>query len=132
MWTTKAIIGWLTELGVTGYMVNGTGDIPEMPDLMTVVTPVGGRGLRMEGVADHSGFQLRVVGPQNDPDSAEDVALVADKLILNARVPRTIGTTRLVSVSRQGGRPVALGKPDKGGRTSFVCTYSTLVMEAPE
>lgn len=132
MWTTDTIITWLVGLGVTVPLYDGAGYVPDMPDEIGVVTPVSGAGLQLDGIADTPGFQLRVRGAQNDPGSAERLALEADRRILAAPTPVMVGTTRLVSVTRQGGRPAPMSpRPDDGGRTEYVCTYLTMILEEP-
>lgn len=131
MWATKDIIGWLTGLGITVPLYPGTQRIPDMPDRIGVVTPLTGTGLSMEGLADTPGFQLRIRGAQYDPDDAETIAYDADKRILGAAFPATIGPVQLTAITRSGGRPALLSvTPDSGNRTEMVCTYLTTIMEA--
>ena len=131
MWATKDLIVWLQTLGVIVPLNPGTQRIPEMPDRLAVVTPISGPGLTLEGLADTPGFQLRCRGRQNDPDDAEAIAYDADKRILAAQYPTTIGPVRLTAVTRSGGRPSLLSAtPDSGNRTEMVCTYLTTIMEA--
>ena len=131
MWATKDIITWLQGLGVAVPLYPGTQRIPEMPDRIAVVTPLPGAGLSLEGLADTPGFQLRVRGAQNSPDDCEAIAYDADKRILAAGFPVTIGAVRLTSITRSGGRPALLSpQPDAGNRTEMVCTYLTTIMEA--
>jgi minor capsid protein len=131
MWATKDIIAWLQTLGITVPLYPGTQRIPEMPDQIAVVTPLPGVGLSMEGLADAPGFQLRVRGLQRDPDDAETLAYDADRRILGADFPATVGAVRLISITRSGGRPALLSAtPDSANRTEMVCTYLTTIMEA--
>ncbi len=133
MWTTTTIIGWLEGLGVTVPLKPGTGDTREwdLLDRVGIVTPTAGPGLFLEGAADTSGFQLRIRGAQNNPHDAETTALDADRRILTARTPVLVGSTRLLSVTRAGGRPTSLPSPDTAGRTEFTCTYLTRILEVP-
>lgn len=131
MWAASDIITWLQGLGVTVPLYPGTQVIPQMPDRIGVVTPTSGPGQTLEGLADTTGFQLRVRGAQNNPGDAESTAYDADSRILTSQFPTTVGPVRLVAVRRSGGRPTPLSAtPDNGGRTEMVCTYLTTIMEA--
>src|SRR5437763_12998599 len=131
MWATQDIVGWLQGLGVTVPLYPGTQVIPDMPDRIGVVTPTSGPGQSLEGMADTVGFRMRIRGAQNNPGDAETLAYDADKRILGAQFPATIGPVRLTAVHRSGGRPTPLSAtPDDGGRTEMVCTYLTTIMEA--
>ncbi|WP_190824680.1 phage tail terminator protein [Saccharopolyspora pogona] len=130
MWATKDIIDWLQTLGITVPLHPGTQRIPEMPDRIAVVTPLPGTGLSMEGLADSPGFQLRCRGAQMDPDDCEAIAYDADRRILGADFPATLGIVQLTAVTRSGGRPALLSAvPDAANRTEMVCTYLTTIME---
>lgn len=140
MWTGRAIVQWLAELGIRpGGPVNVDeidvavpGDpVPDMPDRLALVYAVPGTGESHEGVLDTPGFQLRLRWDQNDPLGAEQAALMADRLIRWAPAPCWApGGTWLVSVTRSGGRPTQLGTPvNDGDRSTFTCTYLTRVAE---
>lgn len=134
MWTTRNVIDWLATLGVgPGLTVDvpvlrGDDYIPDMPDLLVIITMVPGAGEAMEGVTDTPGFQVRVRGKQRQASTAEEVALRIDQLVRFAVFPADApGNTRLVAVTRSGGRPAPVGSPDAGGRVSYPATYLTTV-----
>lgn len=139
MWTTRAIIDWLTDLGIgEGLTVDLEAPIyagpylPETPDVIAVVTTIGGVGEDMEGLRDTPGFQLLIRGRQDAEsvdDTAEQLALRADRLIRFASLPALVADTWLLPVSRSGGRPVLLPQEDDGDRITFTCTYLTPVLE---
>lgn len=135
MWTTQAIIDWLATLGIRkGGTVNVRvvpgPYIPEMPDILAVVTTIGGPGEYMDGAADVGGFQLRIQGRQNSSSSPENAALAADRLIRFAPLPAEVTPgVWLQPVTRSGGRPAPLPLRDTGDRVAFTCTYLTPILE---
>lgn len=139
MWTTRAIIDWLTSLGIGPGLAVDLDDpiypgpyVPAMPDRIAVVTTVGGLGESMEGVADTPGFQLLIRGsqdPTSSDASAEETALAADSLIRRAPLPAIVGGVWLLPVTRSGGRPAPVPQEDDGDRITFTCTYLTTVLE---
>ena len=141
MWTTRAIIGWLADLGITpGGTVNVRvvpgPYVPKTPDRIAVVTTIGGPGEFLEGAGDVAGFQLLIRGRQ-DPKSldstAEDDALTADRLIRFGAPPGDVTPgVRLLPVTRSGGRPVPIPNEDDGDRITFTCTYLTPVLEGAD
>lgn len=131
MWTTEDTISWLAGLGITVPLFDGAADRREwdLLDRVGVVTPTSGPGLILQGIGDVTGFQLRVRGDQNNPGAAQRLALDADRRILAAPTPVTVGRTRLQWVTRAGGRPTPLSPtPDDGGRSEYTCNYLVSIM----
>lgn len=136
-WDVEQVIAWLAGLGIgEGLAVDApvfVGPyIPEVPDLLFVVTPTGGAGETLEGAADVSGFQLYTRGGQGEGQTAtgQRLALRADRLIRFAPFPMTVadGGLRLLRVQRAGGVPAALATDDDADRVSFTCHYLTTVL----
>ena len=86
-----------------------------------VLTRMGGDGMSIEGLFDGVGYQVLVIGEQNDYDSAERLADHIDAL-LRATYTRNIGTTRVSHTRRIGSPPTAV-LVDDAIRTHFVCSY---------
>ncbi len=137
MWTTAAIIAWLSTLGIgPGLTVNlkvvPGPYVPKMPDVVAVITTIGGLGESLDGAGDTPGFQVRIRGrqdPTNTDMSAEQAALTCDRLILRAPLPAVVASgVWLLPVQRSGGRPAPLPTPDAGDRVEFTCTYLTTII----
>lgn len=110
-----------TNAGV-GYQ-HGPGDpLPSQPDRLYVVARTGGPGWQLDGVMDDISFQIRTRGGQNDYDDAENLALVADRAILDASWPQPIGGWHTTNAQRVGGPPSFLIR-DQARRTHFTCNY---------
>jgi hypothetical protein len=93
-----------------------------------LITPVSGAPMSTEWLFENPGFQIRTIGEQGrgDPeyqiDSVEELAYAADRAILTAPFPQTIGGRHVVRFQRFGSGPVALGNDD-ADRAEMVCTY---------
>lgn len=139
-WTGKEIVRWLRGLGLGVGWVDGPDGpdvvlnpgpyVPDMPDWMFSVTPLPGYGETMDGAGDVSGFQLLTRGPQNDPDAAERMADIADRMIRFSGFPMPVadGGLQLTRVMRSGGGPQVTPRDDDGDRTSLTCNYLTEIM----
>lgn len=92
------------------------------PQAMVFATVGNGSGLELEQTYDGVFVVARVLGPQNDFESAERLALDIDTLLLRVNSPARIGSTRVLSVQRSGGRP-QLVDYDDSNRYHFQTTY---------
>lgn len=140
IWSGAEIVTWLRGLGLgVGWMTGSEGPdvpvevgpyVPDMPDCLFVVTPIPGAGATMEGIGDVTGFQLRTRGPQVDPDAAERMAKIADRMIRDADFPVDVaaGGLRLVRILRSGAGPAELPTDDSGDRTTLTCNYLTEII----
>lgn len=103
-------------------------DLPDVPNQFVVLTAVPGGLLDTEYLYDNVGYQVLVVGKQNDYDDAETLALAIDKLYLSIQGQK-VGGGNITHVVRFGGQPSPLLK-DEADRWQFVCTYSFHVQSA--
>src|SRR5882762_3441620 len=136
-WDVDQVIAWLAGLGIgEGLAIDAPvypgPYIPETPDLLFVVTPIGGAGETLEGIGDVSGFQLYTRGSQGQGQTAsgQRLALRADRVIRFSPFPMTVadGALRLLKVQRSGGVPAALAMDDDADRVSFTCHYLTTIL----
>lgn len=98
-------------------------DLPEYPGEFLLITPTGGPGLQTDGYTDVHSFQVRAVGDQNDYDSAERLAVLADLNLLRLGMnSQEAFDTWVVSISRSGGSPTVLMR-DEAERHHFVASY---------
>lgn len=101
-------------------------EIPKNPGAGVMLTRYGGPGLDTgEGILDLRSWQVRSVGIQQNPDSAEDLA---DRIDVHfcSWYSRTVDGVRVPSIQRVGGAPAAL-MLDDAERTHFVCNYIVAV-----
>lgn len=96
---------------------------PNTPDTVITLTDTGGFGLEVEDAFDNPTIQVRCRGPTNDADNPRDLAFRIDGLLLDKSRPFSIGATRVISLSRLGGRPSYLDT-DEGRRTTYVANYT--------
>ena len=99
---------------------------PNLPDALgrhVITTVSGGAGLTTEMLFDQPAFQLRTTGEQGSYDDAESFAWQLDYAMLTAPVPFTLGTERIILVSREGGGPSVLATEDDADRSVLVATY---------
>lgn len=107
---------------------------PSMPGKCVVLTLTGGPGtLTEEGAFTAVSFQVRSIGEQNDPDSAEKLAWDLDRLFRavptqTVQVPADPAPVlvRLMSVARSGSPPSPL-MVDDADRHHFVASYIATV-----
>lgn len=144
MWTIVTLLAWLEGLGILDdnngalRFVDGTRPVPKMADQLCIVTPTGGPGETMQGMADTVGAQLRWRGRQRTGDSVGLIARRADNKIRFAQFPTRIitddGPVQLLTVQRAGGPPALLtGTPDAPSeRAEYTCNYNITVMEAQQ
>ncbi|MGE5612681.1 MAG: hypothetical protein ACM3UO_00200 [Bacillota bacterium] len=82
----------------------------------------GGPGLAVEQILDNVFTSIRAIGPQDDYEFAETLALDIDSLMLAITSNGMIGSTNVTCVTRSGGRP-ALMDFDDAERYHFQATY---------
>lgn len=99
---------------------------PSMPGKCAVLTLTGGPGtVTEEGLFTAVSFQVRAIGEQNDPDSAEQLAWDLD-LLLRAVPTVTLAGARIMSIVRSGSPPSPL-MVDDADRHHFVTSYIATV-----
>lgn len=122
--TTDHVEMWLRGrgLGEDVIVVDGP-DIGPDPGAQVVVTWLPGAGFSLEQMLDTPAFQLRVIGPQGNPDAARELAERIDlELVGRDRWPGFMGDRYVVIVTRSGGRPEH-DRTDAANRAHYVCTY---------
>lgn len=98
-------------------------NMPDQPvDYVVNLTIDGGLGLQLDGVLDNVSWQVKVSGPQNLYQEAEDIAFAIDKGLLQAVPGRRSPTFLVASIYRVGGMPQQF-EVDDAERTYFVCSY---------
>lgn len=98
-------------------------DLPMDPGACIVVTWLPGPGFSLEQLLDTPAFQVRTIGPQNNPDEARRLAENVDRAFTAVNTwPAILRETYVVEIRRAGGNP-ALDRLDDAGRTHYVCTY---------
>lgn len=131
MLTTKQIVLWLVaQSAPVDDADNPYNDVtwtggtqePEIPGRIVMVNPATGPGLSTEWVTDVRGFDVTVIGEQEDYDSAEELALWVDRTILGAGGSRQMGDEWVVDVNRFGSAPYNT-EVDDADRYHFVCSY---------
>lgn len=100
-------------------------DIPDYPDAMCILTPTAGGGLSAEQVIDQPAWQLRVAGPQGDPNVtaavAEDLIYAIEADIVINLPNQVLGGRRVIAAQRLGSQPTNLPS-DSAGRVHFTVT----------
>lgn len=94
------------------------------PGSMVFLVVGNGLGLAMEGILDRPFVVVRVLGPQNDYDSAERLAYDVDDVLLSVGGNTLVGTAKTLFITRTGGSP-QLVDFDPGDRYHFQQTYIT-------
>lgn len=91
---------------------------------MLVISFLPGFGVDDSGAVEHAQFQVRTVGPQNDHDAAQDLAVRVDRVLApqTGHGPLQLNTLHVVEIARVGGPQLVLR--DDAGRYHYVCTYS--------
>lgn len=112
--------------GLVGTAWEGTAtdrgpDVPDIPGRCFILTRGGGPGFNTEMLFDASGWQVRSVGEQNDPDDAEGLALEIDRVLVSTP-SQYIDGIWVPSIQRFGSPPSHLSVDD-ADRTHFVCNY---------
>jgi hypothetical protein len=126
---TQLIEDWIISLGwdVTqelGYPVSHGPEIITSPDRLLTITPSPGPGwVTEEGAVDCWGFQARLRGPSDDPDTPQLMAERLDVLIMNSPRNVTIDGVVVKMVTRAGATPTPLPLDPQERRFEYVCTY---------
>jgi hypothetical protein len=98
--------------------------IADTPDEIVTVTLVAGAGYALDGVAEDKIFQVRSRGLDNDPGSAESLAMFIDDAVLRVDKPTDVGSKRVFTVYRHGNPPSPLSAtPDNGDRWEYIANY---------
>lgn len=118
-----AISGWAIANvpGLAGFKHYPGPDLPDDPGKFVLWTRYGGPGEELEGVLDGVAWQARVVGDQNDYNSAENAADALDVALLSLFSQHIAGIW-VSTVRRVGGAPNSL-MVDDADRTHMVCSY---------
>ena len=111
----------LNEAGMDDWSVYPGPDLPAIPSKFVVCSPYGGPGTDLDGAIDQRSWQFRVVGGQNDFESAEAAADAIDIAFLS-HYARKVQGTWVPQIQRAGGAPAVL-LVDDAERTHFVCSY---------
>lgn len=98
------------------------GEIPPAPDEVAIVSIGPGTPTSMERTFDTHSLQVRVRGPQVDPDGAEDLMAAVDNGVMGAVAPVVIGGRRVIDIDYAGGPPQFLLR-DEARRVHLVCNY---------
>lgn len=94
------------------------------PNAMVFLQVGNGVGLRHEGIIDSPFITVRVVGPQHNYTAAETLAYDVDDILLGVGGNTTIGTAKVLFITRSGGAPMLIDF-DAADRYSFQTTYIT-------
>jgi hypothetical protein len=97
-------------------------ELPADPNTCLVVTWTTGPGFQLEQALDTPAFQVRVMGPQGNPDQARILAENVDRSFTRHVWPAMLGELYVVEIRRAGGTP-AVDRLDNADRTHYVCTY---------
>lgn len=116
-WTREV----LDNLGYDDVMIYPGPELPDIPNRYVVWSRYGGPGMELDGAMDAKSWQMRVVGKQDDYESAEEVADAIDIAMLS-HVSSHVGGVWVSNVQRAGGAP-AVQLVDDSDRTHFVCSY---------
>lgn len=128
--TKKQLIeDWLVSLGwdttqEIGYPIFHGPEIIDSPDRALFITPTPGPGwVTEEGALDTWGFQARLRGPFDDPDTPELMMQRLDLMILSGPHNVTVDGVLVKLVTRSGGTPTPLPLDPNDRRFEYVCTY---------
>lgn len=111
----------LDETGHSNFAIYPGPDLPDIPGPHVVCTPYGGPGVILDGAGDDRSWQFRVVGQQNNYESAESAANAIDIAMLSHYSSQIEGVW-VSEIRRVGGAPSPL-MTDDADRTHFVCSY---------
>lgn len=129
MLRTTAMALWLQDRyrlegeGVEVHRSRGVGEeLPHAPDRLVIVARTGGPGLAVEGAFDVVSFQVRFRGAQRDPDDAEALADLGDRLLVDAPMPALIDGHHVTVITRTGSPPTE-DRRDPAGRLHLTGNY---------
>ena len=126
---TQVVIAFLTAAGwdvtqETGYPLFPGPEILVSPDRAVFITPTPGPGYTTEeGGTDAWGFQARLRGPSDDPQSAMAGAQLLDWTILTAFTPAWSCGVRVISCQRLGSTPSPLPLDPSDRRFEYTADY---------
>jgi hypothetical protein len=126
---TRVVIDWFRLQGWDDTEEYGYPLVPgpvliDQPDRIVHITGTGGPGyVTDEGSADASTFQVRLRGPSDDPDEAEEKAMALDRLVLRASFPAQVDGVSIQTVHRLAGPPSPLPVNPADLRWEFTCQY---------
>lgn len=118
----------LTSLGYTSVppIVPGPLTVATLqkryPGALILVMVGGGVGLNIEQTFDRPFITVRCIGSQHDYDSAETLAKDVDGLFLALNGNATIGTAKVLWITRTGAGPEIV-EWDTADRHHFQCQY---------
>lgn len=92
------------------------------PQALVVLAVGNGAGMTTERLFDQVFINVSIWGKQGSYESAEALALAVDKALLSVESPAMVGSTRVLYITRSGGRP-QLVEFDASDRYHFTCTY---------
>lgn len=100
----------------------------DQPGPQILLTRGPGPGLTLEGTFDRVIWQADVAGDQLDYQSAEDLALALDRILLLLDHSQNIGmdNARILCFNRAGSGPV-VARIDDGDRWHLTCSYLVTV-----
>lgn len=98
--TTLGLEVWLRGRGLgDGVAVLDGPEVPNDPGAMVVVSWLPGAGFSLEQMLDTPGFQLRIIGPQGNPEAARELAERVDlELVGRDAWPGFVGGRYVVEV----------------------------------
>lgn len=94
------------------------------PSSIVFLTLGDGRGFDTEQLYDQPFIRTRVVGPQNDYDTTEQLAADVDSSLCSVVGNTMVGSALTRFINRAGGAPSLLLR-DVAERYHFTCTYIT-------
>lgn len=116
---------WLLDAGEDAQVVRSRGigeDFPAKPDRLFIIARTGGPGLQTEGAFDVPTYQVRTRGRVNDPDDAEAMADLLDRIYLDTPKPLLIDGRHVTEIARVGSPPTE-DRRDPGRRTHLTANY---------
>lgn len=106
----------------------GPASVPRLaklsPGSTLFVTVGNGVGLDVQQLFDRPFITVRAIGPQRDYEGAETLAYDVDQLMLAIGSNATIGTAKVLYITRTGGAPTLIDY-DAGDRHHFQTIYIT-------
>jgi hypothetical protein len=93
------------------------------PNAVVFLTVGNGLGLAHEGLYEQPFITVRVLGPQNDYDTAEQITYDLDRLMLAVDSPRNVGSCRTLYITRNASPQLV--DLDEADRYHFQTTYIT-------
>lgn len=97
-------------------------EIPDMPDVLGVVTAEPGQGLINEGLFEIVGFRVQVRGSQNRHSDVASYAKQIDHMIDFGDYPHELWGSYVITAYRGGGGPTP-APLDNGRRIIYTCSY---------